>query len=322
MKRRPRPLIASLSLDLDNLWSYLLVRGDPRWQSFPSYFSLAVPRVLDFLRERDLRITFFVVGEDAARPENTDLLETISRSGHELGNHSFGHLPWLSSLPEEEIEAEVARAEEAIRAVTGRPPAGFRGPGYSNSARIWRVLVRRGYLYDASTLPTFIGPLARAYYLYRLRLSPEERERRSRLFGDWSDGMRPLRPYRLECDGRRMLEIPVTTLPVLRLPIHLSYILYLARFSLHLARLYAGAAARLCSACGIEPSLLLHPLDFLDGDEVPILRFFPAMDLPAQQKMKIAGEVLELFGASFRWVTLEEHARRLLDEPCLPVQRI
>ena len=40
---------ASLSLDLDNQWSYMKTHGDPGWESLPSYLALVVPRVLDFL---------------------------------------------------------------------------------------------------------------------------------------------------------------------------------------------------------------------------------------------------------------------------------
>ena len=36
--------IASLSLDLDNKWSYLKTHGDPGWESFPSYLGILVPR--------------------------------------------------------------------------------------------------------------------------------------------------------------------------------------------------------------------------------------------------------------------------------------
>ena len=46
--------IASLSLDLDNKWSYLKTHGDPGWQSFPTYLPLVVPRILRFFEERDL----------------------------------------------------------------------------------------------------------------------------------------------------------------------------------------------------------------------------------------------------------------------------
>ena len=55
-----------------------------------------------------------------------------------------------------------------------RDPRGFRGPGFSLSAATLRVLERRGYIYDASTFPTFLGPLARAYYFMTAKLSKEE----------------------------------------------------------------------------------------------------------------------------------------------------
>ena len=85
--------------------------------------------------------------------------------------------------------------------MTGQKPIGFRGPGYSLSLSVLRVLTRRGYQYDASTLPTFLGPLARAYYFMTTKLSPEEKKNRKLLFGQLRDGLRPLRPYRWQIDG-------------------------------------------------------------------------------------------------------------------------
>jgi peptidoglycan-N-acetylglucosamine deacetylase len=161
MKRAEKP-IASLSLDLDNQWSYMKTHGDAGWESFPSYLDLILPRVLSFLEERKLTITFFVVGQDAALEKNHDALQSIGAAGHEIGNHSFHHEPWLSGQSEEEVESELARAEEVIERATGARPVGFRGPGYCLSPAILRVLARRGYRYDASTLPTWLGPLGRA----------------------------------------------------------------------------------------------------------------------------------------------------------------
>src|SRR5262244_4112674 len=122
--------IASLSLDLDNKWSYLKTHGDTGWESFPSYLDVLVPRVLGFLKARHLTITFFVVGQDAALDKHHELLQAIAAAGHEIGNHSFRHEPWLHLYSEAEIEAELARAEDAIEAATGVRPAGFRGPGF------------------------------------------------------------------------------------------------------------------------------------------------------------------------------------------------
>ena len=125
--------IASLSLDLDNKWSYLKTHGEAGWETFPTYLPLVVPRVLQFLRQRGLTITFFIVGQDAALPENRAALRAIADDGHEIGNHSFRHEPWLHLYSEDEIDAELARAEEAIAAATDRRPVGFRGPGLALS---------------------------------------------------------------------------------------------------------------------------------------------------------------------------------------------
>ena len=151
---------ASLSLDADNQWSYMKIHGDDGWESFPSYLDVLAPRALEVLDRHDLRITFFLVGQDAARPENADALASLAAANHEIGNHSFRHEPWLHRYSDAELDEELARAEAAIEAATGVHTTGFRGPGYSLSATTLRVLVRRGYAYDASTLPTYIGPLA------------------------------------------------------------------------------------------------------------------------------------------------------------------
>src|SRR5687768_5627494 len=79
----------SLSLDLDNQWSYMKTHGDPGWESFPSYLDLVVPRVLDFLEARNLTITVFIVGQDASLEKNRAALSAIAAAGHEIGNHSF-----------------------------------------------------------------------------------------------------------------------------------------------------------------------------------------------------------------------------------------
>ena len=109
----PKPF-ASLSLDLDNQWSYMKTHGDAGWESFPSYLDIVCPRVVDFLEARDLTITFFIVGQDAALEKNHDALSMLSKAGHEIGNHSFHHEPWLHLYSEQEVKDELQRAENAI----------------------------------------------------------------------------------------------------------------------------------------------------------------------------------------------------------------
>jgi hypothetical protein len=308
--------MASLSLDLDNKWSYMKTHADPGWETFPTYLDILVPRVLEFLEKRGQRITFFIVGQDAALEKNHTALRAIADAGHEIGCHSFNHEPWLHLYSEQQVEEEVSRAEKEIERVTGQKPIGFRGPGYSFSSTVLRVLGRHGYQYDASTLPTFLGPLARAYYFMTTKLSPEEKERRKLLYGKLSDGLQPLRPYRwrIEGDGDGMIEIPVTTMPIFKLPFHVSYILYISRFSPALARVYFRVALELCKLTRTPPSLLLHPLDFLGYDDVQELAFFPAMDLASGEKIKLVGDVLDVYSDMYTVVPMRKHAQALSDE--------
>jgi hypothetical protein len=311
--------LASLSLDLDNLWSYQKTHGDPGWQSFPTYLALVVPRILSSLQARNLTITFFIVGQDAAVEVNRDPLRAIAAAGHEIGNHSFQHDPWLHLFSDKELEAELARAEDAIADATGQRPVGFRGPGYSCSPATLRILTRRGYLYDASTLPTFLGPVARLYYFMTSKLSPEEKRQRQALFGAAGEGFRPLGPYRWRINGGRLIEIPVTTLPFARLPIHVSYLLYLSVFAPRLALLYFRTALTLCRIAAVAPSLLLHPLDFLGGDEVAELAFFPAMELKGATKLAFVTRVLDLLTAHFTVVPMRRHAQEAARVGRLPL---
>lgn len=300
--------IASLSLDLDDEWTYLKTHGDAGWINYPSYLSYAVPRILDFLDERKTHITFFVVAQDAAFDHNREVLAEIGRRGHNVASHTFHHDPWLHLYSEEEIDRELALAEEHIERVTGVRPVGFRGPGFSFSNRVLRVLARRAYRYDASTFPNILNPLARAYFLWTSKLSKEEREQRKGLFGSWKDGFRPNKPFQWEVEQTSMIEIPVTTMPIFKVPIHASYVLYLSTYSFALAASYVRTALGLCRLTGTQPSILLHPLDFIGCDDTRSLSFFPAMRMESSRKLDVMSELFRQLSNSYQLVTMEEHA--------------
>ncbi|HSD74333.1 MAG TPA: polysaccharide deacetylase family protein [Steroidobacteraceae bacterium] len=304
--------LASVSLDVDNLWSYLKIHGDDAWQSRPSYLDVFIPHALETLEEIGIKITFFIVGLDAADDRNGAALRSIVAAGHEVGNHSFEHEPWLHLYTPEQVRTELEQAEEAIEAATGRKPVGFRGPGFSWSEEVLEVLVGLGHRFDASTLPTYLGPLARAYYFWTAKMSAEERAKRDGLFGKFSDGLRPVKPYRWQLkSGRSLLEIPVTTMPFFKTPFHFSYLAYLSRFSPALMNAYFGTALAACRLTGTEPSFLLHPLDIIGGDQIPQLKFFPGMDLRSEDKTALFKKVLGKLKSRYDIVPMGEHARAI-----------
>jgi len=309
MPENKKPL-ASISLDLDNQWSYMKIHGDEGWDKYPSYFDIFVPHILDILDELDIKITFFIVGKDAESEENKKYLKMITDRGHEVGNHSYHHESWLQTYSYEKIEEEIIKAEKVIAGATGQKPIGFRGPGFSWSVDLLKVLQKRGYIFDASTLPTYLGPLARKYYFWKSDLSKEEKKARKELFGKFSDGYRSLKPYYWDLgEGKKILEIPVTTMPVFKVPFHLSYLLYLSRFSFALLKIYLGTALILCRLTQTQPSFLLHPLDIIGGDKLPALSFFPGMDLPTDKKVKVFTYVLNTLKKKFQLQTMNGYAK-------------
>jgi peptidoglycan-N-acetylglucosamine deacetylase len=312
--------IASLSLDLDNKWAYLRTHGVAGWEKYPSYFDVVVPRMLRWCDQHSLQMTFFVVGQDALRHENRNALTAIAAAGHEIGNHSLNHEPWLHMLSRVEVEAEIVEAEECIERITGQRPVGFRGPGYSFSAETLEILAERGYWYDASTLPTFIGPLARWYFHRTATKAAGEQANRRALFGSFRDGLRPVRPYLWQTAAGPIVEVPVTTFPLAKLPIHMTYLWHLCQISPRLARSYLRMALAACRWFNVAPSVLLHPLDFLGAEDEPAMRFFPGMNLPREQKFALLDELLSQLTARHQVVLVREHARRVWQQQglCVP----
>ncbi|NJR66702.1 MAG: polysaccharide deacetylase family protein [Leptolyngbyaceae cyanobacterium CRU_2_3] len=320
MKRKSKKKpIASLSLDLDNQWSYLKVHGNPDWQTFPSYLDVVIPRALNFLGDRGLKITVFVTGQDAALRKNQEAIAAVAAAGHEIGNHLFHHEPDLHRYTEEEIDREVALAEDQIRQITGQQPLGFRAIGVNFSPAVLKVLVRRGYQYDASTCPTFLGPLARLYHFTTSDLTLEERNTQKSWFGDFKDGFQSLQPYRWSLGSDQLIEIPVTTLPIFKIPIHFSAVLFISAVSSALALFYFRCALWLCKLTKTQPSLVLHPVDFLGYEDVPELAFVAGMSLHRHHKLTVLGQAIQLLLKEFDICTVRQHAEIVSGACQLPI---
>jgi len=307
----------SLSLDLDNKWSYLKTHGSDKWETFPSYLDLVVPRILDFLSQRNLFITFFIVGQDAVLEKNHSALQMIPAAGHEIANHSFNHEPWLHLYSKEQINTELENAENAIEAATGIRVKGFRGPGFSLSTSTLEVLKERNYDYDATAFPNILTPLARAYFFAKSNLTPEQKKQRKALFGSFSDAYRPVKPYQWKTQDGTLTELPVTTMPIFKVPIHFSYLVYLASFSPLLARAYTRFAITLCRLTRTEPSLLLHPLDFMGKEDDSDLAFFPAMNMTTVKKIELMNGFFDLLETHFEPMPIGKFVEQLKETESL-----
>jgi peptidoglycan/xylan/chitin deacetylase (PgdA/CDA1 family) len=95
------------------------------------------PALLGLLAQRQIRATFFQIGERAGgQPE---LVGRIVAAGHEIENHTFQHSVWtnLFSLPR--LRAELSLAQRELQRVTGRAPVFFRPPVGLTNPRVFRA---------------------------------------------------------------------------------------------------------------------------------------------------------------------------------------
>lgn len=84
------------------------------------------PRVLDILRDKQAKATFFLVGEQVER--NPELARRMGREGHAVGNHTYSHPALFCFLSPRRLSEEIARTQDAVFRVTGVRPRHFRSP--------------------------------------------------------------------------------------------------------------------------------------------------------------------------------------------------
>jgi peptidoglycan-N-acetylglucosamine deacetylase len=94
----------------------------------------ATPRLLRLLAERDVRATFFLIGERAAR--HPDVVRAIADAGHEVGNHTWRHRnAWF--LTPAAVTREITEGARILSDIVGRPLHLYRPPwGIVNAAAL------------------------------------------------------------------------------------------------------------------------------------------------------------------------------------------
>ena len=83
------------------------------------------PQILDLLDEYNIKATFFIIGQNAAK--NTDILKDIHSKGHEIGNHSWSH-KYLPKISKKSKEDEILKTERLLIDVLGEYTPIFRPP--------------------------------------------------------------------------------------------------------------------------------------------------------------------------------------------------
>jgi peptidoglycan-N-acetylglucosamine deacetylase len=145
----PRHIVC-LTFDFDTM-SGFIARGltTPTPLSRGEFGARAAPRILAFLQSRAIRSTWFTPGFTIESfPRECD---AVVAAGHEIGHHSFAHVPPANQNRDEE-EADLGRANDAIFRLTGRKARGYRSPSWDLSPNTVELLVKHGFVYDSSLM--------------------------------------------------------------------------------------------------------------------------------------------------------------------------
>jgi peptidoglycan/xylan/chitin deacetylase (PgdA/CDA1 family) len=97
------------------------------------------PRLLDILKARQVKATFFILGQLAR--EYPDIMARIAAEGHEIANHSWSH-PNCAKLGDGAVHSQISRTMEAIEATAKVKTDLFRPPYGSITARQRQWLTR------------------------------------------------------------------------------------------------------------------------------------------------------------------------------------
>ena len=229
------------------------VEGIPLRDSGMDYSSIinGVPLLLDLFSEFNVCSTFFVTSDAA---ENTaHVLREVIKREHEIGCHAYGSQGY----------ADLKGATDTINEHFKVSPIGFRAHRHKINGKTLMWLSTLGYKYDSSIVSS------------------------SQLFNKHYYPKAPKTPYRPSLNNIceegycSLIEIPISALPIIRLPIGLGYI---KLFGLNLYKLFLSRLNQEIV------TMYLHPYDLfpLSGDVDAPLNFMLA------QKRRTKGfEVLQ-----------------------------
>lgn len=143
-------LALTFDFDAETLW----ISRDPSNAKRPGTLSqgvfgakVGVPLILRFLRERQLKATFFIPGAVVER--YPDVCRQIVAEGHEVGHHGYMH-EWVDpDRPDQEAEV-MLKGLAALERVLGVRPKGYRSPAWETSENTLRLLVQHGFRYSSN----------------------------------------------------------------------------------------------------------------------------------------------------------------------------
>lgn len=270
--------LATITFDMDELDVIAQGYGVPG-PFKPIIYNRAIPRLLDFLAEAEVKATFFVITKDLESRVARRGLRLLLESGHEVANHSHSHQHLLDFSPQQTAQDTLA-STRILEDLTGLAVRGYRAPSFTLNPYLLNFLGELGYEYDSSVNPTwaFMGE-----WIYGFALNPSRRNLPRPFY--LRHACAPNQPYRVAppsffrpSSQGTLVELPISRLPFLGLP-------YYATF--HFMFPWIAPLSDRLFLANRRVVFLGHALDFLSQEEDGLpsrLALHPGMHLPWREK--------------------------------------
>ena len=301
--------VSSISIDLDGLPHYYGIHGQVAPKS-AGPCTAGLRRFLDLLQEKDLKATFFVIGQDLDDPEFQEQMRRAIGAGHELANHTWSHAYDLTRSPSESMRQEISRCHRQVAEVLNVEMVGFRAPGYTITNSLLDVVQGLGYRYDSSVFPCPLYYGAKASVLGAMALFKKNSRA---ILGPPQVLLAPTEPYRPDTlawwtlGHRPLWEIPIGVEPWSRWPFIGTALVTMGRHT------STWLAQRMCKRdfVGLE----CHGVDLMDADDVGVNSTLAQsqrdLRIPWNKKARVLGEVLDVLAAGRNVDTLAQYVTRL-----------
>ena len=141
-----------LTFDIEDWWIYEHYQIGSKLNWLPRLDNY-LARILDLLDIREIKATFFVLGEVAKN--NPEVVKRIDARGHHIGCHSYSHTFWRNAKPDEVVK-DTKIALDVIENCIGRKVNAYRAPAFSITEQnkwILSILADNGIEYDCSIFP-------------------------------------------------------------------------------------------------------------------------------------------------------------------------
>ena len=179
----------AITIDVETDWGGRLSVGPGNCRGIEE----GIPNLLHLLDELNIKATFFISGEVVS--EYADIIHNIAERGHEIASHGFKHNVNYSSISKTEVTEQISKTKKILEGEVGVTPLGFRAPQFQINDDIYDVLHALNFKYDSSMVRGFLPTR-------------------------YSNLAIPSEPF----IRNNLLEIPISAIPYLRVPMGLQWI--------------------------------------------------------------------------------------------------